>query len=71
MKKTYIIFNSICCFFFVYFLLRLYSVFKKSLFVPEFYHNSDADYVFFILILFCVCFLGNIFIFLLDKFNKK
>ncbi len=71
LKKSYLIFNFICFFFFFYFVLRLYNVLKKPLLVPNFTYMTDADYVYYILILCCVVLLGNIFIFLLDKNKEK
>lgn len=53
--------------FFIYFILRLNSIIKKSIFVRDFYCLSDGDYVIYILILCCVILLANIFIFLITK----
>lgn len=53
--------------FFIYFILRLNSIIKKSIFVRDFSYLSDGDYVIYILILCCVILLTNIFIFLITK----
>ena len=53
--------------FFIYFILRLNSIIKKSIFVRNFSCLSDGDYVIYILILCCVILLTNIFIFLITK----
>ena len=53
--------------FFIYFILRLNSIIKKSIFVRDFSCLSDGDYVIYILILCCVILLENIFIFLITK----
>lgn len=53
--------------FFIYFILRLNSIIKKSIFVRDFSCLSDGDYVIYILILCCVILLTNIFIFLITK----
>lgn len=57
--------------FFIYFILRLNSIIKKSIFVRDFYHSNDGDYVIYILILCCVILLANIFIFLVTKDEKN
>lgn len=67
----FIVFNSFSFLLMLYFILRLYLVIKKSLFIKDFSYSSRADYVFFILILDCVIFLGNIFIYLLALNKKK
>ena len=53
--------------FFIYFILRLNSIIKKSIFVRDFSCLSDGDYVIYILILCWVILLANIFIFLITK----
>lgn len=70
MSKKNILFlvaNALGGAFFIYFVLRLNSVIKKSIFVRDFYCLSDGDYVVYILILCCVILLANIFIVLLVK----
>ncbi len=57
--------------FFIYFILRLNSIIKKSIFVRDFSCLSDGDYVIYILILCCVILLANIFIFLITKDEKN
>ena len=57
--------------FFIYFILRLNSIIKKSIFVCDFYHSNDGDYVIYILILCCVILLANIFICLITKDEKN
>lgn len=70
MSKRNILFlvaNILGGIFFIYFILRLNSIIKKSIFVRDFYCLSDGDYVIYILILCCVILLANIFIFLVTK----
>lgn len=57
--------------FFIYFILRLNSIIKKSIFVRDFSCLSYGDYVIYILILCCVILLANIFIFLVTKDEKN
>ena len=74
MSKRNILFlvaNILGGIFFIYFILRLNSIIKKSIFVRDFYCLSDGDYVIYILILCCVIFLANIFIFLITKDEKN
>lgn len=70
-KLLFIIPNALFSFFFIYFVLRLYGVFEKSIFVPKFFYGGPIDYVYLILILLCVVFLYNIFIYLIYHFEKK
>ncbi|CDC68718.1 unknown [Staphylococcus sp. CAG:324] len=65
----YIIFNSLSFLLMLYFILRLFFVIKKPLFIKDFSVSSRVDFVFFILIFDCVILLGNIFIYLVA--NKK
>lgn len=70
MSKRNILFlvaNILGGIFFIYFILRLNSIIKKSIFVRDFSCLSDGDYVIYILILCCVILLANIFIFLITK----
>lgn len=70
MSKKNILFlvaNALGGAFFIYFVLRLNSIIKKSIFVRDFSCLSDGDYVIYILILCCVILLANIFIFLITK----
>lgn len=74
MSKRNILFlvaNILGSTFFIYFILRLNSIIKKSIFVRDFYCLSDGDYVIYILILCCVILLANIFIFLVTKDEKN
>lgn len=74
MSKRNILFlvaNILGGIFFIYFILRLNSIIKKSIFVRDFYCLSDGDYVIYILILCCVILLANIFIFLITKDEKN
>ena len=74
MSKRNILFlvaNILGGIFFIYFILRLNSIIKKSIFVRDFSCLSDGDYVIYILILCCVILLANIFIFLITKDEKN
>ncbi len=73
MSKKNILFlvvNTLGGAFFIYFVLRLNSVIKKSIFVRDFYYMSNGDYVVYILVLCCVILLANIFVVLLAKEKK-
>lgn len=56
--------------FFIYFILRLNSIIKKSIFVRDFSCLSDGDYVIYILILCCVILLATFLSFWLPKMKK-
>lgn len=74
MSKRNILFlvaNILGGIFFIYFILRLNSIIKKSIFARDFSCLSDGDYVIYILILCCVILLANIFIFLITKDEKN